>query len=538
MARPETLARPARPGAPDGVPAARPSVPARRPRRPAALIAASGLVAAALALPLVFLLIEARGVGAASVSHLIFRRLTVDLLWNTVRLTVVVTLLCAVIGTAAAWCVERTNLPGRRVWAVLVVVPLAIPDFVVSFGWASLWTWVQGFRGAVVVMTLAVYPLVYLPVAASLRAADPGQEEVARSLGVGRVRTFARVTLGQARGAILGGCLLVALVLLAEYGAFEILGYQTFTTEIFTEFNVSFSIPAACALSLVLVVISLLVLAGEGMLRGRGRVSRSGPLAARRTPPHRLGRATLPVLAGFGLLSALALGVPVGSSLYWIFEGGAHAVAGVSVSAAALHTALYAIGAGLVDTAASLPIALLAVRYPGRLRQLLERTTYLVLAMPGVVAAFALSYFAERYAGGFLYQSAPLLVVCYSIMFFPLALVGVKASLARAPASLDEMARSLGQRRLAVLWRVTLRLAGPGLAAAFCLVFLSVVTELTATLLLIPTGIQTLATQFWAYEQNLSYGQAAPFALVMIAVAAVPSYVLGRFFDRGAHASG
>jgi iron(III) transport system permease protein len=538
MARPETLARPARPGAPDGVPAARPSVPARRPRRPAALIAASGLVAAALALPLVFLLIEARGVGAASVSHLIFRRLTVDLLWNTVRLTVVVTILCAVIGTAAAWCVERTNLPGRRVWAVLVVVPLAIPDFVVSFGWASLWTWVQGFRGAVVVMTLAVYPLVYLPVAASLRAADPGQEEVARSLGVGRVRTFARVTLGQARGAILGGCLLVALVLLAEYGAFEILGYQTFTTEIFTEFNVSFSIPAACALSLVLVVISLLVLAGEGMLRGRGRVSRSGPLAARRTPPHRLGRATLPVLAGFGLLSALALGVPVGSSLYWIFEGGAHAVAGVSVSAAALHTALYAIGAGLVDTAASLPIALLAVRYPGRLRQLLERTTYLVLAMPGVVAAFALSYFAERYAGGFLYQSAPLLVVCYSIMFFPLALVGVKASLARAPASLDEMARSLGQRRLAVLWRVTLRLAGPGLAAAFCLVFLSVVTELTATLLLIPTGIQTLATQFWAYEQNLSYGQAAPFALVMIAVAAVPSYVLGRFFDRGAHASG
>jgi len=537
MARAQTLARP-RPAAPDGTPAAAPAVRARRPRRPAVLVAASSLVAAALALPLVFLLIEARGVGAASVGHLIFRRLTVDLLWNTVRLTVVVTILCAVIGTAAAWCVERTNLPGRRVWAVLVVVPLAIPDFVVSFGWASLWTWVQGFRGAVVVMTLAVYPLVYLPVAASLRAADPGQEEVARSLGVGRVRTFARVTLGQARGAILGGCLLVALVLLAEYGAFEILGYQTFTTEIFTEFNVSFSIPAACALSLVLVVISLLVLAGEGMLRGHGRVSRSGPLAARRTPPHRLGRATLPVLAGFGLLSALALGVPVGASLYWIFEGGAHAVAGVSVSAAALHTALYAIGAGLVDTAASLPIALLAVRYPGRLRQLLERSTYLVLAMPGVVAAFALSYFAERYAGGFLYQSAPLLVVCYSIMFFPLALVGVKASLARAPASLDEMARSLGQRRLAVLWRVTLRLAGPGLAAAFCLVFLSVVTELTATLLLIPTGIQTLATQFWAYEQNLSYGQAAPFALVMIAVAAVPSYVLGRFFDRGAHASG
>jgi iron(III) transport system permease protein len=538
MTTPQTLRRPGPPSTPGHSPAARPAVRARRARLPIALTAAGFAVAAVLALPLVFLLIEARGAGAAAVTHLIFRRMTADLLWNTVRLTVVVTALCAVIGTAAAWCVERTNLPGRRVWAVLVVVPLAIPDFVVSFGWASLWTWVQGFRGAVVVMTLAVYPLVYLPVAASLRAADPGQEEVARSLGVGRVRTFCRITLAQARGAILGGCLLVALVLLAEYGAFEILGYQTFTTEIFTEFSVSFSVPAACALSLVLVALGLLVLAGEGMLRGRGRVSRSGPLAARQMPPHRLGKATLPVLAGFALLTGLALGVPVGSSLYWMAARSSHAILGVSLAGAALHTALYAAAAGAVDTVAALPIALLAVRYSGRLRYFLERSTYLVLAMPGVVIAFALAYFSERYGSGLLYQSAPLLVICYSIMFFPLALVGVKASLARAPVSLDEMARSLGQRRLAVLWRVTLRLAGPGLAAAFCLVFLSVVTELTATLLLIPTGVQTLATQFWAYEQNLAYGQAAPFALVMIAVAAVPSYVLGRFFDRTAHPQG
>jgi iron(III) transport system permease protein len=509
---------------------------ARKARTPVALIAASAAVAALLALPLLFLLIEARGAGTSTVTRLVFRGLTRELLWNTVRLTIVVTFLCAVIGTAAAWCVERTQLPGRRIWAVLVVVPLAIPDFVVSFGWASLWNWVQGFRGAVVVMTLAVYPLVYLPVAASLRAADPGQGEVARSLGTGRLRTFSRITLRQARGAILGGCLLVALVLLAEYGAFEILGYQTFTTEIFTEFSVSFSLATACALSLVLVVLSLIVLAGEGMLRGKGRVSRSGALAARRLPPHRLGRATIPVLAGFALLTLLALGVPVGASIYWIFAGGTHSLDGISLPGATWQTALYGGGAGAIDTVLALPVALLAVRYPGWARNFLERSTYLVLAMPGVVIAFALSYFTERYADSFLYQSTPMLILCYAIMFFPLALVGVKASLARAPASLDEVARSLGQGRLAVLLRVTLRLTGPGLAAAFCLVFLSVVTELTATLILIPTGTATLATQFWVYEQNVSYGQAAPFALVMIAVAAVPSYVLGRFFDRSAHA--
>jgi len=507
-------------------------VPTRRADLPRVLLGLSVVVGLILVVPLVFLLIEAQGAGTSTVFHLIFRSLTRTLLWNTIRLTVAVTVLCAIIGTLAAWCVERTNLPGRRVWAVLVVVPFAIPDFVVSWGWVSLTTWMQGFQGAVVVMTLAVYPLVYLPVAASLRAADPEQEEVARSLGVGRIRTFFRVTVGQARGAILGGCLLVALVLLAEYGAFEILGYQTFTTEIFTESQVSFNIPASSALVLVLVVLGLLVLGGETWARGRQRVVRIGPLAQRVSQPHRLGKATVPVLAGFVILTGLALGVPVGSSIYWTFEGGPHALGGVSLVDAAWHTAFYSAAAAALATLMALPIALLAIRHPGRGGRLLERSTYLVLAMPGIVIAFALSYFTERYLDQFGYQTAPLLILAYAILFFPLALVGVRASVTHAPASLEEVARSLGERRLAVLRRVTLPLVGPGLAAAFCLVFLAAVTELTATLILVPTNVQTLATQFWAYEQNLSYGQAAPFALVIIAIAAVPSYVIGRYFDR------
>jgi len=255
------------------------------------------------------------------------------------------------------------------------------------------------------------------------------------------------------------------------------------------------------------------------------------------SPPLRLGRATWPALAAIGLLVAAALGVPVYSSVYWVFEGGIPSVSagGVSMIDALAHTAGYGAVAGVLDTLAALPVALLAIRHTGRARHFLERSTYLVLAMPGAVIGFALAYFTEHYLGGAGYQTAPLLVICYAIMFFPLALVGVKAAVARAPASLDEVARSLGQGKTATLRRVTLRLAGPGLAASFCLVFLSVVTELTATLLLIPTGVQTLATQFWQYETDGSYAQAAPFAIAMILIAAVPSYVLGRFFDRSAH---
>ena len=513
----------------------------RRTSRPVALLAAAALVAALMAVPLVFLLIEAAGAGLGELSQLIFRSLTWSLLWNTVRLTAVVTVACAVIGTGAAWCVERTDLPGRRIWAVLVVIPLAIPDFVVSFGWNSLWTWAHGFSGAFIVMTLAVYPLVYLPVAASLRVADPGQEEVARSLGVGRVRTFARITLGQAKGAILGGCLLVALVLLAEFGAFEILGYQTFTTEIFTEFH-GYSFAASCALSLVLVLLSLLVLAGEGALRGRGgRVTRTGPMTQRITPPQRLGRAALAGARAVHRAGPARLGVPIASAVYWMTAGLPPALSGganVSLLNAAAHTAGYGAAAGVLATVLAFPVALLAVRHAGR-----------VAAPPGTQHVPGPGH-ARR--GGRLRPvlfhralrgrvrlrnpgAAGRLLCDHVLPAGPGRGEGVAGQGPGLPRRGGQVAGAAPARRAVP---GDARIAGPGLVAAFCLVFLSVVTELTATLLLIPTGTQTLATQFWAYETNLSYSQAAPFALVMIVVAAVPSYLLGRFFQRPAMTRG
>ncbi len=482
-------------------------------------------------LPLLFLLIQAAQVGWSELSSLIFRQLTATLLWNTIRLLVAVSIACAVIGTATAWCIERTNLPGRRVWAVLVVLPVAIPDFVVSYGWVSVAPSVRGFRGAVLVMTLALYPLVYLPVAASLRGADPAMEEVARGLGLGPVATFVRVTLAECRTAILGGSLLVALAALAEYGAFEILGFRTFTTTIFTEFHVGFDAPAACALSLVLVLISLVVLVAEAGARGRSRTNRSIRSSTRALPRKRLGRATLPTLLGFVALTAVALGVPIGTLVYWIVRGSSSTLPPASIASAAWHTAIYSAFAAGLSTILALPVALSVVRQRRRTSVVLERGTYIVQALPGLVIALALVFFSVRYAP-FLYQTPQLLVVAYAVLFFPLALVAVKASVARAPIGLEDVARSLGRPPFEVLWRVTLPLVAPGLAAAFSLVFLSAVTELTATLVLAPTGVHTLATQFWAYTTNLSYGAAAPYAALLVGIAALPTYVLGRWFER------
>ena len=298
---------------------------------------------------------------------------------------------------------------------------------------------------------------------------------------------FWSVTLRHARLALLGGCLLVSLYLLAEYGAFSLLRYQTFTTEIFTEYNIGFNTPAASALSLVLVALGLLVLGGEGLSSRSGR--RARPAARpRRTGRARLGRGTTPVVAALAGLVGLALGVPIWAICYWSASGQRSALpAASSLAAAAWHTALYSGAAAGAAMVAALPVAILAVRHRGRLTMALERACLLVQALPGLVVALALVFFAVRYAR-FGYQSAPLLVAAYVAMFFPRALVAVQASVARVPVALEDVARSLGHRPAAVLVRVTLPLVLPGLLAAFFLVFLTAVTELTATLVLVPTG--------------------------------------------------
>jgi iron(III) transport system permease protein len=159
--------------------------------------------------------------------------------------------------------------------------------------------------------------------------------------------------------------------------------------------------------------------------------------------------------------------VPTGSATHWRVTGTKQPFTGVSLAGAAGYTFLYSAAAAALATFMALPVAILAVRRGSRTGRILERSTYLVLAMPGLVIALSLAYFSETYADGLWYHTAPMLVAAYAIMFFPLALVGVRASVAQAPPELEDIARSLGQRRLAVLWRVTRPLVAPGLAAAF-----------------------------------------------------------------------
>lgn len=498
-----------------------------RRRAPLPALAASVAVAGLASVPLAFIAIQAFDSGPSEVVRLLDRPLVATLLWNTVRLTAAVTIICAVIGTAAAFCVECCTVRGRGAWAVLIVLPLAIPEFVVSYAWVSIAPSLHGFNGAVLVMVASRYPLVYLPVAAALRGLDPTSEDTARSLGLGPWATFWRVTLPQLRPGLLGGCLLVSLYMLAEYGAFALLRFTTFTTAIYTEYKLGFNLPAASALAMVLVALSLLLLAGEARATGRARYARVGSGAARVRRLHPLGRMTFPVALGGIALVALCLGVPIGSLAYWLLRGSSTTLPSASIGGAAVHTLAYSLAAAALATALALPVAILAVRHRSRLSIMLERSTYLARGIPGVVVGLAFVYFAIRYLPG-LYQSGPLLVVAYALVFLPVAVVAVRSALQQISPELEDVAHSLGHRSWAVFRKVTFPLLRPGLAAGFALVFLSSVTELTATLLLRPTGVETLSTQFWVYTSALAYGAAAPYAAMLVVLSAIPTVILTR----------
>jgi iron(III) transport system permease protein len=508
---------------------ARPGWASRRSRssRAPALLLLPSIAAALLALlPLSYLAVRATEQGWDRVAEIVLRERTAELMVRSGTLAVVVTAACVVIGVLLAWLVVRSDLPGRRVWGVLAALPLAVPTYVAAYAWISTAPELAGFRGAALVLTLCSYPYVYLPVAAALRGLDPALEESSRSLGTRPLLTFARVTLPQLRPAIGAGGLLVALYVLSDFGAVSIMRHDVFTRVIYTSYRASFDRTPAAVLGCLLVLVTLVLVWLESRTRGRARYARLGSGARRRLVATRLGPWTVPGFAVMAAVSGLALGLPLASLAFWLARGrSGFALADVSRAAWA---SLWVSGLGaLVTTLLAVPVGVLAARYRSRLASAIERSSYAGHALPGVVVALAMVFVSVRYAVP-LYQRTPTLVAAYAVLFLPLAVGAVRASVAQAPPVLEEVARSLGQRQRDVLRRVTLPLAAPGIGAGAALVFLTCMKELPATLLLRPTGMDTLATELWSETGVGAYAAAAPYAALLVLLAAIPTYLLGR----------
>lgn len=497
-------------------------------RAPGGVVLVAAAVAALTVLPLLGVVANALSAGPGLAADYLFRPRVGELLGNTTLLVAVTVPATLVVGTVAAWLVERTDLPGAAVWRGLLLAPLAVPAFVSAYAWVTVAPGLTGFPGAALVTTMAYFPFVFLPAAALLRALDAGDEEAARSLGLSPAAAVARTVLPRLRPALSGGALLVALHLLAEFGVLEMMRFQTFTTAIMQRYAVGFSDASGSLLASVLLGLCLLALVLEVLARGRRRVARIGSGAERRPVPAPLGVWTVPALVFLATLVCASVLIPIGTVVRWLVATPAGTpTAGGHLVQVTLSTLALALLGAAAATGAALPGAWLLARHHSARTLLLERLTYLASALPGVVVGLALVTLSVRWARP-LYQTVGLVVVAYAILFLPRAMVSLRAGLAASRPELSEAARSLGLGSGSTLWRVVLPLIGPSVLTGMVLVALAVGTELTATLLLAPTGTDTLALSFWREASELDYAAAAPYAAVMVALSAPLTVLLRR----------
>ncbi|GLF97745.1 iron ABC transporter permease [Streptomyces yaizuensis] len=507
-------------------PAAARRVAAGVRRAPLVLLLPATAAALLALLPLGYLGVRALEHGWGYAWDIASAPRTLELLGNSAVLAAIVVTASLVLGISLAWLTVRTSLPGRRAWAVLATLPLAVPSYVAAFTWISAAPSLAGLPGAAITLTFACFPYVFLPVAAALRGIDPAQEEAARSLGSGAFRTFVRVTLPQLRPAAAGGAILVALYVLSDFGSVSITRYDTFTRAIHLSYQASFDRTPAAVLGCVLVAMTVLLVLAENRTRGRAGHARTGRGSAR--PPLRLplGRWTAPALAWCTAVAGAAVAFPLATLGYWLTVGSSGWEPDRLWDATVATLTVAAVGAA-VTTLLALPVGVLSARHPGRLGRLLEQSVYAGHAVPGITVGLALVFFSVRYAYP-LYQEMPLLIAAYVVLFLPVAVGSARAAVLQSPPVLEEVARSLGRSPLRVLREITVPLAAPGIGAGAALTFVVIMKELPATLLLRPTGTETLATRLWTETGAGAFAGAAPYAAVIVLLAAIPSYLLGR----------
>jgi len=518
-----------------------PSLLGRR-RPPLPLLTLGVLVGLAVLLPAAYLVIVFAGDFQHALDTALDSR-TLAVLARTLGLAAAVTATSIAIALPVGWLTVRTDLPARRLWATLCTLPLVIPTYVGAYlfvsalgpsgiladalGVESLPS-IYGFWGAWLVLTLFTYPLVLLPVRSTLRRIDPQLEDAARAMGRGPLETFRTVVMPQLWPALAVGGMLVALFVMSDFGAVSIMRFDSFTREIYISYKSSFDRTATAGLGMVLVLVMLVLLWANSRFRNARAVHRLGPGSARPPRPYALGRWRWPALGACSALVLVALVIPVGILIYWatkgIYSGSTSTSLALGLAANSLMTG---IGAAIFGGLAALVVAVLVGRYPGPATRMIERAGHAGYALPGIIVALALVFFATR-AVPVLYQTVAMLVFALTVHYLPLAIGPISASLTQVSPRIEEAARGLGRGPTEVFRTITAPLVRGGILAGAALVFLHAIKELPATLILAPIGFRTLATEIWNQTTYGFYEASAIPSLILLVVAAVPLYLLSE----------
>ena len=546
----------------------------RLPRHLSPLLLASGLVALFVLLPLLALAgIAARGSGDMW-PHLIATVLP-DALAETGLLILGVGVVTLVVAVPCAWLVATCTFPGRSVLEWALLLPLAVPGYIVAFSYLDVLHPLgpvqealramlgidspRGLRlpdvrstgGCILVLSAVLYPYVYLSARASFVLQSAAALEVARTLGASRWRAFLRIGLPLARPAIVAGLTLVLLEVLGDIGASEFLGVRTLTVSIYSTWVNRSNLPGASQIALVMLALVLGLILLERWARRARRFVATG--SARPQAPLRLtglkgiaaaAFCALPVTLGF-LVPLLHLSI---SAVRRMAETGFPTrILGEAATTAALAAATVALALGL-----GLVVALGQRLTRAPLASGFARVASLGYAVPGTVLAVGLLSPLASFdnmldaamkqsfgisTGLLLSGSGAALVMALAIRFLAIPVGGIEAGCAKLSPHLDMAARSLGSTQPRTVRRVLLPLLRPALATAALLVFVDAMKELPATLLLRPLGLETLATHVYGEAARGTYEDGALAALVILLVGLGPVILLARMSSSALAAS-
>jgi iron(III) transport system permease protein len=523
-------------------------------------------IAAVVAVPIAAVL-SSLAVPSGDVWRHLWRTQLLELIANTLLLLLGVGMGTLLVGGGLAWLVVFHRFPGRSVLEWALILPLAVPAYVIGFTFLGLFEYagpIQGalrgalgagarlpelrsYGGVVAMMTLVFYPYVYLLARIAFREQGTAAVEIARTLGRSRPAAFLAVTVPMARPALAAGVALAMMEALADFGTVATFGYRTLTEAIYRVWYGMFDRIAATQLASVLLLFALALLLLEHRSRGRARfIQRGRPSRALEPEPLRGLRAAAATAVCVGVLGP-AFVLPVGQLAWWALA----AVRGGRVAPDFLalleHTALLAAAAAGLACALAVLLA-----YAGRLRgtlavRLAARLASMGYALPGAVIAVGvllplawadhvlvppLERALDRPLGLLLTGSAAGLILAYVVRFLAVGLQSVEASLGRIPPSLDDAARTLGARAGVALRRVHLPLIRGGLLTALVLVFVEAMKEMPATLLLRPFGLNTLAIEIWERTSEAMWQEAAVPALALVGVGLLPVVLLIRLTSR------
>lgn len=477
--------------------------------------------------PLLYLLLRAFEASPDEISRLLFRKRNFDLLLNTLGLTGSVLLLDLLIAFPLAILSERCAWRGAPLALLAGIIPLAIPGYIVAYVLLSTTgsygmlartiglelSRVSGFWGALLALSMATFPYLFLNLRSALRGLDGSLEEIALSLGHKPSRVFIRVVLPHLKPALVAGSALIAFHVIGDFGVVTLMRYETYSYAIFLQYSGAFDRVYAAWLALMLLAVAFGLMVTEHRVLSGLHTGRTGPGVERRAvstlPARKRGIAwlfVLTILTVSTVLPVLTLGA-------WTASVSTAALSGVLTSL--IDSIRVAIPSALAAVAIAVPIIYMDERRPSVLTRITGRIAYFGYATPPL--AFALSFiFATLILVPSWYQTIGLLVAAYTLHFLVEALGPVRSSLKRSRPSLEEAARALGLGPIRAFFRTTVPLILTGVVTGGSFVFLSSMKELPIAFLLAPAGFDSLALNAWGYTNEAQYALAAPYALGIV----------------------